>query len=196
MTGWTAAVSSSCRSLVFTWSADQRRSTGLHRKVPSSVHSTILRTPHQGELLRFRNDVFDCFSARSDALFDLGDGLCTPVVVDCAVTRAPDERGREHQHRGHHSPAPVRRSWSASVTTASTSPARRGARPDRKEAPRRHGDRFSCANSQTWHIPDMSLDCDDDAYGRVPVSACADCIAPNAPTTNPAGRRCPSSRAP
>lgn len=120
-------------SLVFTWSADQRRSTGLHRKVPSSVHSTILRTPHQGELLRFRNDVFDCFSARSDALFDLGDGLCTPVVADCAVTRAPDERGREHQHRGHHSPAPVRRSWSASVTTASTSPARRGALPDRKE---------------------------------------------------------------
>lgn len=36
----------------------------------------------QGELHRFRNEVYDCFTARADALFELVDGLCTPVAVD------------------------------------------------------------------------------------------------------------------
>jgi hypothetical protein len=40
-----------------------------------------------------------------------------------------------------------------------------------KGAPRRHGDRFSCANPDTWHTPDASLTCHDDAYGRVQVTA-------------------------
>jgi hypothetical protein len=35
----------------------------------------------QGELRRFRGEVYDCFTARADALFDLVDGLCTPVTV-------------------------------------------------------------------------------------------------------------------
>ena len=35
----------------------------------------------QGELHRFRGEVYDCFTARADALFDLVDGLCTPVTV-------------------------------------------------------------------------------------------------------------------
>jgi DDE superfamily endonuclease len=35
----------------------------------------------QGELRRFRNEVYDCFAARADALFDLVDGICTPIPV-------------------------------------------------------------------------------------------------------------------
>ena len=35
----------------------------------------------QGELRRFRGEVYDCFGARPDALFDLVDGICTPVTV-------------------------------------------------------------------------------------------------------------------
>ena len=35
----------------------------------------------QGELRRFRGEVYDCFTARADALFDLVDGLCTPITV-------------------------------------------------------------------------------------------------------------------
>src|SRR4051794_16984438 len=35
----------------------------------------------QGELRRFRGEVYDCFTARADALFDLIDGLCMPITV-------------------------------------------------------------------------------------------------------------------
>jgi len=35
----------------------------------------------QGELRRFRGEVFDCLFRRADALFDLVDGLCAPVTV-------------------------------------------------------------------------------------------------------------------
>jgi hypothetical protein len=35
----------------------------------------------QGELRRFRGEVYDCFTARADALFDLVDGICTPITV-------------------------------------------------------------------------------------------------------------------
>ena len=35
----------------------------------------------QGELRRFRGEVYDCFDRRADALFDLLDGVCTPVTV-------------------------------------------------------------------------------------------------------------------
>ncbi|MDP9792624.1 hypothetical protein J2S43_001136 [Catenuloplanes nepalensis] len=35
----------------------------------------------QGELRRFRGEVYDCFDRRADALFDLIDGICEPVAV-------------------------------------------------------------------------------------------------------------------
>jgi hypothetical protein len=35
----------------------------------------------QGELRRFRGEVYDCFDRRADALFDLVDGMCAPVEV-------------------------------------------------------------------------------------------------------------------
>lgn len=35
----------------------------------------------QGELRRFRGEVYDCFDRRADALFDLVDGICEPVTV-------------------------------------------------------------------------------------------------------------------
>jgi hypothetical protein len=51
----------------------------------------------QGELRRFRGAVYDCFTGRADALFDLLDGICTPVTVDgvAHVSLAPGAR------RGH-----------------------------------------------------------------------------------------------
>src|SRR3954471_14682857 len=51
----------------------------------------------QGELRRFRGEVYDCFTARADALFDLVDGLCTPITVGgvAYVSLAPGAR------RGH-----------------------------------------------------------------------------------------------
>jgi hypothetical protein len=36
----------------------------------------------QDHLRRFRTDVYDCLTARADALFELLDGLCSPVPVD------------------------------------------------------------------------------------------------------------------
>jgi hypothetical protein len=36
----------------------------------------------QDHLRWFRNDVYDCLTARPDALFELLDGLCSPVPVD------------------------------------------------------------------------------------------------------------------
>jgi DDE superfamily endonuclease len=36
----------------------------------------------QDDLRRFRTDVYDCLTARADALFELLDGLCSPVPVD------------------------------------------------------------------------------------------------------------------
>jgi hypothetical protein len=36
----------------------------------------------QDDLRRFRTDVYDCLTARPDALFELLDGLCSPVPVD------------------------------------------------------------------------------------------------------------------
>jgi hypothetical protein len=35
----------------------------------------------QGELRRFRGEVYDCFDRRADALFDLVDGVCAPITV-------------------------------------------------------------------------------------------------------------------
>lgn len=35
----------------------------------------------QGELRRFRGEVYDCLDRRADALFDLVDGICAPVTV-------------------------------------------------------------------------------------------------------------------
>jgi hypothetical protein len=51
----------------------------------------------QDELRRFRTDVYDCLTARPDALFELLDGLCSPVPVDgvAHVTLAAGSR------RGH-----------------------------------------------------------------------------------------------
>lgn len=51
----------------------------------------------QGELRRFRAEVYDCFDRRADALFDLVDGICAPVTVAgvAYVTLAPGAR------RGH-----------------------------------------------------------------------------------------------
>lgn len=51
----------------------------------------------QGELHRFRGEVYDCFTARPDALFDLIDGLCSPVTIGglAYVSLAPGAR------RGH-----------------------------------------------------------------------------------------------
>jgi hypothetical protein len=37
--------------------------------------------------------------------------------------------------------------------------------------PRRHGDRFSCADPSTWHTPDTVLACEDKTYGHVEVRA-------------------------
>jgi len=36
----------------------------------------------QDDLRRFRNGFYDCLTARADALFELLDGLCSPVPVD------------------------------------------------------------------------------------------------------------------
>ncbi|MFI5897173.1 hypothetical protein ACIA5D_44485 [Actinoplanes sp. NPDC051513] len=51
----------------------------------------------QGELRRFRGEVYDCFTARAAALFDLVDGLCTLVTIGgvAYVSLAPGAR------RGH-----------------------------------------------------------------------------------------------
>lgn len=51
----------------------------------------------QGELRRFRGEVYDCFDRRADALFDLIDGVCTPITVAgvAYVSLAPGAR------RGH-----------------------------------------------------------------------------------------------
>ena len=35
----------------------------------------------QGELRRFRGEVYDCLDRRADALFDLIDGICAPITV-------------------------------------------------------------------------------------------------------------------
>jgi hypothetical protein len=44
-------------------------------------------------------------------------------------------------------------------------------RPGRGGRPRRHGDRFSCADPGTWPAPDAVHRCDDDQYGHVDVQA-------------------------
>jgi hypothetical protein len=51
----------------------------------------------QGELRQFREQIYDCLIDRADALFDLVDGICSPVRVDgvAHVTLAPGAR------RGH-----------------------------------------------------------------------------------------------
>ncbi len=51
----------------------------------------------QSELHRFRGEVYDCFELRPDALFDLIDGVCTPITVAgvAHVSLAPGAR------RGH-----------------------------------------------------------------------------------------------
>jgi hypothetical protein len=51
----------------------------------------------QSELRRFRGEVYDCFERRPDALFDLIDGVCTPITISgvAYVSLAPGAR------RGH-----------------------------------------------------------------------------------------------
>jgi len=51
----------------------------------------------QGELRRFRGEVYDCFTARADALFELVDGICSPIEIGgvAHVSLAPGAR------RGH-----------------------------------------------------------------------------------------------
>jgi hypothetical protein len=44
-------------------------------------------------------------------------------------------------------------------------------RPGQGGRPRRHGDRFSCADPSTWPAPDAVHRCDDDQYGHVDVRA-------------------------
>jgi hypothetical protein len=63
--------------------------------IPASVpHAT---GADQDELHRFRNECYDCLTARADGLFELLDGLCcpTPVVGVAHLTLAPSA------HRGH-----------------------------------------------------------------------------------------------
>jgi hypothetical protein len=48
---------------------------------------------------------------------------------------------------------------------ASPAPAAKGGRP------RRHGDKFRCADPATWPDPDAHLVCDDETYGHVEVTA-------------------------
>jgi hypothetical protein len=54
-------------------------------------------TANAAALAAFRSDLFGCLTARADALFELVDGLCSPVHVDSLahVTLAPSVR------RGH-----------------------------------------------------------------------------------------------
>jgi hypothetical protein len=49
-----------------------------------TAFASLPRTVQVGQdpLRRFRNDVYDCLTARLDALFELLDGLCSPVPVD------------------------------------------------------------------------------------------------------------------
>ncbi len=62
---------------------------------PDSVPHTA--EVDQDDLHRFRNDVYDCLTARADELFELLDGLCCPVTVAgiAHLTLAPSAR------RGH-----------------------------------------------------------------------------------------------
>jgi hypothetical protein len=62
--------------------------------VRSVVHADV---GDQGELRRFRGEVYDCFTARADALFDVVDGICAPITVAgvAYVSLAPGAR------RGH-----------------------------------------------------------------------------------------------
>jgi DDE superfamily endonuclease len=49
-----------------------------------AASASVPRTVEAGQepLYRFRDDVYDCLTARADALFELLDGLCSPVPVD------------------------------------------------------------------------------------------------------------------
>jgi hypothetical protein len=49
-----------------------------------AASASVPRTVEAGQapLHRFRTDVYDCPTARPDALFELLDGLCSPVPVD------------------------------------------------------------------------------------------------------------------
>ncbi len=64
---------------------------------PLFVVSRSVGRGDQGELRRFRGEVYDCFDRRADALFDLIDGVCTPITVAgvAYVSLAPGAR------RGH-----------------------------------------------------------------------------------------------
>jgi hypothetical protein len=258
----------------------------------------------QGELREFRNELYDCFVERADALFDLVDGICTPIPIAgiahvtlaagarrghgaayaalsagridadllrdvLAARRAPDWRpdfaidasiwarcdaecspGRGfYYHPSRHSAGqPIVAgwcySWLVGLSTGSdswTAPldaqrvivgdnantvaagqvrdllprlgalpipalfafdggydpvqltvgltdtnvqivvrvrndrkyfARPGLRPPgQKGAARRHGARFGCADPSSWPTPDVTLDCQDDAYGHVEAQA-------------------------
>jgi hypothetical protein len=258
----------------------------------------------QSELRRFRGEVYDCFTARADALFELIDGICSPITIDgiahvslapgarrghgagyaavsagridagmlgdlLAATRPsswlPDfavdttvwmrcdaecspQRGFYYHPSRHSAGQPIVAGWcyswlvglspdsdswtapldtrrlrvgdSANVVAAQqirqvlprlgplpvaalfafdggydpvqltvelagtgaqivvrvrndrkyfARPAPRA--PGQKGTIRRHGARFTCADPQTWPEPDLRLEVDDDAYGRVEVSA-------------------------
>jgi hypothetical protein len=49
----------------------------------AAAFASVPRTVEAGQdpLRRFRTDVYDCLTARPDALFELLDGLCSPVAV-------------------------------------------------------------------------------------------------------------------
>jgi hypothetical protein len=65
--------------------------------VAASCSVTASERVGQGELRRFRGEVYDCFDQRPDALFDLIDGICAPITVAgvAQVSLAPGAR------RGH-----------------------------------------------------------------------------------------------
>src|SRR3954451_24171046 len=60
-------------------------------------HAASMRSTHRPCPVKTGQAQFDCFTARADALFDLVDGLCTPITVGgvAYVSLAPGAR------RGH-----------------------------------------------------------------------------------------------
>ncbi|MEU4770149.1 hypothetical protein AB0H12_43715 [Actinosynnema sp. NPDC023794] len=69
----------------------------------------------QGELRRFRGEVYDCLDRRADALFDLVDGICAPVTV-AGVAYLSLASGALCRSKGH-------RCWSSGVSVLVDEPA-------------------------------------------------------------------------
>src|SRR5829696_825907 len=78
-------------------SVSRRQNLLKEDKVATSLSVPQQRHDDQGELHRFRNDLFDCLAAWPDTLFELVDAVCTPVTVAglAHLTLAPGAR------RGH-----------------------------------------------------------------------------------------------